>query len=112
MAHLRAAGYRLGILSNTCEAHWEFVSCGRYAVLKELFEVEILSFRLGSMKPETPIYEAAIAASGVAAEEIFFTDDRSENVAGALRAGMDATHFRGVQPLLQDLRDRQIKTNW
>ena len=51
VAHLRTAGYRLGILSNTCEAHWEFVSQGRYTILQELFELEILSYELKALKP-------------------------------------------------------------
>ena len=30
VVQLRAAGYRLGILSNTCDAHWQYVFDGRY----------------------------------------------------------------------------------
>ena len=54
---------------------------------------------------------AAITACGHAPGEIFFTDDRPENVDGARRAGLDATLFRGAQPLLRDLLDRQVALN-
>ena len=111
VAHLRTAGFRLGILSNTCPAHWEFVSRGRYRILQELFELEILSYELKAMKPLSSIYEAAAAASGVEPSRIFFTDDRLDNVEGARQAGLDATLYRGVQELLADLRHRNVATN-
>jgi FMN phosphatase YigB (HAD superfamily) len=111
IAHLKLAGYRLGVISNTCQAHWEFVSRGRYRVLQDLFEIVILSYERRMMKPLAAIYDAAAAASGVEPNEIFFTDDHPENVEGARHVGFDATLFRGVQPLLRDLHRRQVRTN-
>ncbi len=111
VAHLRTAGFRLGVLSNTCQAHWEFVSRGRYTILHELFEREVLSYECKAMKPYPTIYETAITAADVEPDRIFFVDDRSENVAGACLAGLDAALFRGVQPLLHDLRMRRVLTN-
>jgi FMN phosphatase YigB (HAD superfamily) len=111
VAHLKLAGYRLGVLSNTCPAHWEFVSQGRYQVLQDLFEIVILSYERRAMKPMPLIYEEAVSASGVDPAEIFFTDDRFENVEGARQVGLDATLFRGVQSLMKDLRQREIMTN-
>jgi epoxide hydrolase-like predicted phosphatase len=112
VAHLKLAGYQLGLISNTCPAHWEFVSRGRYQVLQDLFDVVILSYERRAMKPLPPIYEAAVEASGVQPAEIFFTDDCAENVEGARRVGLDATLFRGVQPLMHELRQRRISTNF
>jgi putative hydrolase of the HAD superfamily len=111
IAHLKLAGYRLGVISNTCAAHWDFVSRGRYRVLQDLFDIVILSYERRMMKPLPAIYHAAITASGLAPGEIFFTDDRPENVAGARLVGLDATLFRGVQPLLRDLHGRNVRTN-
>ncbi len=111
VAQLSAAGYRLGILSNTCQAHWQYVSEGRYAILQRFFETRILSYEARSMKPDPPIYEAAIAAARVPAGQIFFTDDRADNVAGAQRAGLDATLFTGIPQLLRDLTARQVRMN-
>ncbi|MCA9149986.1 MAG: HAD family phosphatase [Planctomycetales bacterium] len=111
VAHLKAAQHRLGILSNTCSAHWDWVYGGRYSILRGTFEQLVLSYEVGAMKPARSIYDAAIAAAGVPAEAIFFTDDREENVAGALAAGIDATLFRGTQALIDDLRARGIRCN-
>ena len=78
--NLWAAGYRLGILSNTCEAHWEYVSDGRYMVVRDLFELRVLSYEERCSKPEVAIYEVAARRAGTDPERIFFVDDRPENV--------------------------------
>jgi putative hydrolase of the HAD superfamily len=111
VALLSAAGHRLGILSNTCEAHWLHVSSGRYRILSSYFEDYILSYEVGAMKPEPQIYQAAIESAGCAAGEIFFMDDRIENVAGAKKAGLDAVHFTSSHQLIQDLLARGVRFN-
>lgn len=104
---LRATGRRLGILSNTCEAHWEFCA-GRFPLLAEAFDVAVLSYRLGLLKPERAIYEAASELAGVSPGEIFFIDDRAENVAGALDAGFDAARFTSAASLISELKRRDV----
>jgi glucose-1-phosphatase len=111
VAHLRAAGYRLGILSNTCAPHWQYVSDGRYAIIAKLFDPCILSYRVGAMKPEPEIYRAASEAAGVAPQELFFTDDRQTNVDGALAAGLDAVLYTSPQQLITDLDQRGVRLN-
>ena len=111
VAHLRAAGHRLGVLSNTCAAHWQYVATGRYTILNTSFERYILSYEIGSMKPTATIYERAIAAAGVSPAEIFFTDDRPENVDGARQAGIDACLFQGPRQLMHELRERGVRLN-
>jgi putative hydrolase of the HAD superfamily len=112
VAQLKAAGHRLGILSNTCAAHWQYVFDGRYRILRELFEVYALSYELKSMKPEPQIYQAAAAMAGVAPQDIFFTDDRLDNVQGALAAGYDAVPFVSAQQLQRDLHRRGVRLNY
>jgi FMN phosphatase YigB (HAD superfamily) len=68
----------------------------------------ILSYEVGSMKPDRAIYEAAIRRAGVAAHEVFFTDDRLENVEGALAAGIDAVQFVNADQLIADLQARGV----
>jgi putative hydrolase of the HAD superfamily len=104
---LTALPMRLGILSNTCEAHWDFI-LSRFPVVRELFELKILSFEVNSMKPDGRIYEQAILRAGVSAEAIFFMDDRLENVAGAVAAGIDAVLFRSAKELADQLRERDV----
>ena len=112
LTQLKAAGYRTGILSNTCEAHWKFVTDGRFRFLTDLFEDLILSYEVKSMKPAPAIYQAAIAETGLEAESIFFMDDREENVDGALRMGLNAVHFTEGHQLARDMDARGIHINY
>ena len=112
VSQLHAAGYRLGLLSNTNESHWRFVSQGRYALIPHYFPVQALSFRLQVMKPDKRIYERAAEMAGTEPEGIFFTDDRPENVAAAREVGLDAVLFQGPQQLAADLRARGVRWNY
>jgi HAD superfamily hydrolase (TIGR01509 family) len=111
VAHLRQAGYPLGILSNTCRSHWEHCR-RRFRILAEDFDVCALSFEIGACKPEPAIFEAAAAAAGAAADEIFFVDDFAENVAGARAAGLDAVPYTTAAELAADLRKRGVRFNY
>lgn len=109
---LHSAGTPLGILSNTCAAHWEFAIDGRFRILNTCFREYILSYEVQSMKPSSQIYSAAIAAAGVQPAEIFFTDDRLENVHAAQAAGMDAVQFTDSLQLNRELLKREIACNF
>jgi glucose-1-phosphatase len=104
---LRDRGLRLGILSNTCDAHWQFC-LDRFRHVTDLFPVHALSFRLRALKPEARIYRGAAELAGVAPGEIFFTDDRHENVQAAVEAGFDAVLFQSAAQLTDALRQRQL----
>ncbi len=106
--HLHATGHRLGILSNTNPLHWAFVTDGRYPALNYCFEKNCTSFEARSMKPEAKVYGHAIELAGVPADKIFFTDDRAENVAGAIELGIDAVVFTTPSELKEALRRRGI----
>jgi FMN phosphatase YigB (HAD superfamily) len=110
---LAAAGNRMAILSNTNSVQWDYITDGRFPVVAmgspaSAFDWAILSFEARAMKPEAAIYEAAIARAGVNADEVFFTDDREENVAGARAVGIDAVLFTGAEDLERALRERGV----
>ena len=112
VGQLRAAGHRLGILSNTSPTHWEFIADGRFTLIRSFFEVHVLSYQVGAMKPEAEIYRVAEALAGAPARHIFFVDDRAENVAGALRSGFDAVQYTTPKALAADLRKRGVRFNY
>jgi FMN phosphatase YigB (HAD superfamily) len=112
VAALQAAGYRTGILSNTCKCHWDYCIDGRFGMIPGAFEQLVLSFHARSMKPQPRIYEVAIERAGVGAAEIFFIDDRPENVAAAEAAGMDAVLYRDASDCADQLRRRGARFNY
>jgi FMN phosphatase YigB (HAD superfamily) len=103
---LAVAGNRLGILSNTNPIDWGFVSSGRFPFLNRYFEQTALSFEIRAMKPDRAVFEAAARLAGVSTNELFFVDDRAENVEGALAAGVDAVLFTTAPALAAELRQR------
>ncbi|HTN77280.1 MAG TPA: HAD family phosphatase [Pirellulaceae bacterium] len=100
---LHAAGHRLGVLSNTCAAHWDYCIDGRYPFLNDCFSTYALSYELKSMKPDAAIYHRAATLAGVPLETIFFVDDRPDNVQGACALGMQGVLFTSVSQLRDDL---------
>lgn len=110
VAHLYRGGWRLGLLSNTCECHWEHCH-RRFRMLSELFDVHALSFRIGAAKPEPAIFHAAADLAGVAPHEVFFTDDIPGHVEGARAVGFDAVPYATTPRLVADLRHRGVRLN-
>jgi HAD superfamily hydrolase (TIGR01509 family) len=58
---------------------------------------------VGLRKPGLAIYKRALDVLGRPAERILFIDDRAENVAGALSAGMKGIQFVGEDQLRREL---------
>jgi len=111
VSQLALAGYRLGILSNTCASHWRW--CRRhFRLLGDVFSIYALSFELKSAKPDVSIFHAAAELAGVAPQEIFFTDDIAEHIDGAKAAGFDAVLFESAPRIAADLRSRGIGFNY
>ena len=96
--------YRLMLLSNTNEIHFDFV-IQHYPILR-VIEERLLSYQAGCMKPQARIFELAIEKADVAPENIFFTDDRPENIEAAQRAGIQALLFQSETQLKRDMLSR------
>lgn len=100
---LQNSSIPLGILSNTCAAHWNWVQQQEWAVASGWFRNAVLSYEVGVMKPDPEIYRIATQVAGVDAGSIFFTDDRHENVEAAREAGWRAELFVNAERLMTDL---------
>ena len=111
IAQLRAQNFPIGLLSNTCKAHFEFI-CERYLIMRDFFSPVIVSYEVNSMKPDSKIYEKALEQAGCHISNCFFVDDKQENVDGAIAAGMDAVLYRSVPELVEDLIKRGVVINF
>src|SRR5688572_25416007 len=95
--------YPLILVSNTNAMHVEYLRAN-YQVF-DYFEHLIFSHEVGSLKPDTKIFKAAIAVSGRPPEALFFTDDREENIVAARQLGMQAHQFVSEAKLIEALRE-------
>lgn len=108
---VRAAGYRLGILSN-----WPLArTIDRYVEAhgwNELLTAVVVSQRVGRIKPHPAIFGAAATALGLPPDRLLHIgDDWAADVVGANRAGWRAGYLRGHQgdtPLPTSARDASV----
>ena len=98
--------YRLVLLSNTNEIHFEMIR-RTYPILRH-FDALVLSYEARAMKPDPRIYEEAIRQAGCPSEQCFYTDDVLEFVEAGLRCGLDAVPFTGAADLQRHLRERGL----
>ncbi|MEM9365050.1 MAG: HAD family phosphatase [Planctomycetota bacterium] len=110
---VRDLGLAVGILSNTCRAHWDWIQAQEYEVTSGRFDCTILSYKVGAMKPSPAIYsqaERGAADLGVRSGQILFLDDRQENVDAATERGWYACCCTGVEAAVSSLHEHGIAT--
>lgn len=103
---LKAAGYRLVLLSNTSIAHYEFIR-SRWELL-DPFDELVLSYEVGAIKPEPAIFEAVLRAIRCEPEEAFYTDDIRAYVEAGRTYGLDAEVFTTAEALRGHLAARDV----
>lgn len=96
---LEEAGVPRAILSNTCEGHWQWITNQGWPLPGAWFDFAVLSYEVQSMKPDSGIYEVCEKKCARKPTDIFFTDDRDENILAAEKRGWTTHHFRNVPDL-------------
>ena len=81
---LRAAGVRVGLLSNSWGNTYPRER------IDALFDPVVISGEVGMRKPLAPIYELALERLGTPAGRVLFIDDAEPNILGARRVGLQA----------------------
>jgi HAD superfamily hydrolase (TIGR01509 family) len=86
-----AVRYPLYLLSNTNPLHFRYIK-ERYPLLRH-FRRFILSYEVGSRKPEAGIFQTLIRETGQAPSRCLFLDDKLPFVEAARAHGLVAWHF-------------------
>lgn len=104
---LKAAGYRLYVLSNMSR---EFIDFLRRFPVYGLFDGEVVSCEEGTVKPEPRIYEILLERYGLDPAETLFIDDRAANIAAAEGLGIAGYLFdhRNPAAACDELRRRLL----
>jgi glucose-1-phosphatase len=97
-----ASRFPLFLLSNTNSLHFDSI-LARFGAILQPFRAFVLSYQVGSRKPEPAIYQSLIRQAGRPPEEILFLDDKVSFVEGALSQGLTAWQFRSPYELHQEL---------
>ena len=102
VAHeLHGRNYRTGILSNTEKPARPIMERDSYRI----FDPIVLSWEVGSAKPQRRIFEALIETLRLNPQEILLIDDVAANIAAAKDLGLQGLLFTDAETLRSDLSD-------
>jgi len=96
-----ASGTALAVLSNAPSSMGRLVESAPWAAAFQRF---FFSGDLGLVKPDPEIYAHLSENLGALPDEIAFLDDRPENIAGAIAAGINGFLFTDAAQARTDLR--------
>lgn len=104
---LKRAGYNLYVLSNMS---LEFIEFLRRLPVYELFDGEVVSCEVKTIKPEPEIYLHLISKYNLDPSQSLFIDDRPVNLEGASVFGFDTCLFdnRNPEKTCAELRARLL----
>ena len=92
LLQLKKAGYRLFLLSNTIDIHWDYCVELLFPYqnhgVEDYFEQCFLSQRMHLAKPNARIYEEVIRQADIHPDETLFIDDLKENCEAAEKLGI------------------------
>ncbi|MBM4273896.1 MAG: HAD family phosphatase [Deltaproteobacteria bacterium] len=99
--------YPLFLLSNTNSLHFSYIE-KRFIHIIPYFESFILSYLVGSRKPEPGIYQALIKEMGARPERCLFVDDKLPFVEAAREHSLVAWHFTDPQDFCRRLTEQGV----
>ena len=92
ISELKSRGYKVYLLSNYSEDHYEYIST--HFKFFGLEDGRVISWQEKVLKPDARIYNILLDRYGLEASECVFLDDTSENIDGAVAVGMQGIVFK------------------
>ena len=105
MRSLKAAGFRIGILSNMSSSMAERFR-KVFADFVALSDATVVSGEEGMFKPQKRIYDLLQRRIGLEPDELCFIDDVESNCEGARRSGWHAVRFVDNEQVERDFGER------
>jgi 2-haloacid dehalogenase len=106
ITELHAAGVpQLGL---TNWSHELYPAAPRLFPVLDLLDDVVVSGTEQVAKPDSAIFEIAVARAGLPAADLVFVDDKEANVAGAIEFGLDGVLFTGADDLRIAFRGRGL----
>lgn len=96
------SNYKTALLSNVSAVIWNYYTP---EMLNKLFDVQVLSYQEGMMKPDHRIYQLTCNRLGVQPDECVFADDNQANVVAAREVGMHGIVFTDNKSYFEELQE-------
>lgn len=106
---VRENGYKTLICTNNFPARINGLQ-KRFGFLDN-FDVVAISSEIGAKKPEKELFEALIAKSGVAANEIFYADDYDAAIETAKSLGIETLYYTDFASFLGRLKELGVNVD-
>jgi HAD superfamily hydrolase (TIGR01509 family) len=93
--------YKMAFFTNYAEEYWKIhetlIDLSRY------FDFGVVSYQIGSRKPEVKGFKKIIEHFDVKPEETVFLDDSEKNLKNAKEMGINTVHYKGLERLKGEL---------
>ena len=99
--------YKIGLLSNSNSEFIEGIL--RDHDLNDLFDSDVISQKVGFIKPQREIFEIALKELNVESGEVLFIDDRESNITASEKLGIKGIIYRDFNQLIEALEKEDIK---
>lgn len=98
---VRSEGVKTCICTNNFPTHINALN-KKFNFLSD-FDIQVFSYEVGAVKPDSKIFQTLIDKSGVKPEEIFYADDKEANVDAARSLGINAIVFTNFEDFVSSL---------
>lgn len=103
LRRIKASGCKILACTNNFPARIHGLHA-RFGFLDD-FDVRVLSYEVGMVKPAPEMFQLLIERSGVDASSIVFADDHAENVRVAASLGIQALTYQDVETFFNQLKE-------
>ena len=103
---LKMRGRKLILLSNTCEAHFDYAK-KTYPFMRK-FDAYLLSYKVGVRKPDPRIFQMALDLTISKPHDCLYIDDIETHTLAAAKLGLPSHHYTGEKALIDELTNKQF----
>ena len=93
--------YKTAYFSNYAEEYWDYVI--KLEDLEKYFDFGIVSYQIGSRKPEPKGFKLILEHFNLKPDEAVFTDDAEKNLINAKELGINTIHFKNLEQFKEEL---------
>ena len=103
LAKLKAAGYKIGILSNTNALHWSWIK--KHYNFDSAVDAVVTSFECHCLKPDKKIFNSVLAGLQEKPENCIYIDDLPKYVDAARALGFNAIQYKSLSQMKKELSE-------
>lgn len=100
--------YKTAYFTNYAEEYWKIHE--KLIDLSKYFDFGVVSYKIGSRKPEPKGFKAIMRHFKAKPRETIFIDDTEKNLKNAKELGIKTIHFRSLRQLKNELKKLNVKS--